>query len=63
MDKTVRTVQKPVADIPSGAKFAVGGFGVCGIPLARSPNSEIWRSGRTTAEWTGQDSGSRSNTG
>ncbi|MFE2640387.1 CoA transferase subunit A [Streptomyces scopuliridis] len=34
MDKTVGTAREAVADIPSGAKLAVGGFGVCGIPSA-----------------------------
>lgn len=32
MDKVVRTAQEAVADIPSGATLAVGGFGLCGIP-------------------------------
>jgi 3-oxoacid CoA-transferase subunit A len=33
MDKTVRTATEAVADIPDGASLAVGGFGLCGIPL------------------------------
>ncbi len=32
MDKTVRDVAAAVADIPSGASLAVGGFGLNGIP-------------------------------
>jgi 3-oxoacid CoA-transferase subunit A len=32
MDKTIRTPESAVARIPSGAKLAVGGFGLCGIP-------------------------------
>ena len=32
MDKTVATVADAIADIPSGASLAVGGFGLCGIP-------------------------------
>lgn len=34
MDKVVSTVAEAVADIPSGASLAVGGFGLCGIPSA-----------------------------
>jgi 3-oxoacid CoA-transferase subunit A len=33
MDKTVATAALAVADIPDGASLAVGGFGLCGIPL------------------------------
>jgi 3-oxoacid CoA-transferase subunit A len=32
MDKTVATAREAVADIVSGSKVAVGGFGLCGIP-------------------------------
>lgn len=32
MDKTVVDAAASVADIPSGATLAVGGFGLCGIP-------------------------------
>lgn len=32
MDKVVPTAAEAVADIPSGASIAVGGFGLCGIP-------------------------------
>lgn len=32
MDKVVATAAEAVADIPSGASLAVGGFGLCGIP-------------------------------
>jgi 3-oxoacid CoA-transferase subunit A len=32
VDKTVETAADAVADIPSGATLAVGGFGLCGIP-------------------------------
>ena len=34
MDKVVGSVAEAVADIPSGASLAVGGFGLCGIPQA-----------------------------
>ncbi len=50
MDKIVRTADLAVADIPAGARIAVGGFGVCGIPSvtiqalarARTNDLEIW---------------------
>ena len=32
MDKVVSSANDAVADIPSGASLAVGGFGLCGIP-------------------------------
>jgi 3-oxoacid CoA-transferase subunit A len=34
VDKVVGTAAEAVADIPSGASLAVGGFGLCGIPQA-----------------------------
>ena len=34
MDKVVATAREAVADIPSGATLAVGGFGRCGVPIA-----------------------------
>ena len=34
MNKLVRDADAAVADIPNGAKLAVGGFGLCGIPSA-----------------------------
>lgn len=34
MDKTVPSAAVAVADIPDGARLAVGGFGLCGIPSA-----------------------------
>ena len=34
MDKVVGSAAEAVADIPSGASLAVGGFGLCGIPQA-----------------------------
>ena len=34
MDKVVASAAAAVADIPSGASLAVGGFGVVGVPLA-----------------------------
>ncbi len=34
MDKTVASAAAAVADIPDGARLAVGGFGLCGIPSA-----------------------------
>ncbi|HEY3717568.1 MAG TPA: CoA transferase subunit A [Jatrophihabitantaceae bacterium] len=33
MDKTVTSVIEAVRDIPDGASVAVGGFGLCGVPL------------------------------
>jgi 3-oxoacid CoA-transferase subunit A len=33
IDKTIATAYEAVADIPSGASIAVGGFGLCGIPM------------------------------
>ncbi|UOE44642.1 CoA transferase subunit A [Agromyces larvae] len=33
MDKTVESAAAAVADIPDGASLAVGGFGLCGIPM------------------------------
>ncbi|MGY1858405.1 CoA transferase subunit A [Modestobacter sp. SYSU DS0290] len=34
MDKVVPSAREAVADIPSGATLAVGGFGLCGVPIA-----------------------------
>ncbi|MGZ4506457.1 MAG: CoA transferase subunit A [Blastococcus sp.] len=34
MDKVVASALDAVADIPSGATLAVGGFGLCGVPIA-----------------------------
>ena len=34
MDKTFSSAAEAVADVPSGASLAVGGFGLCGIPQA-----------------------------
>ena len=34
IDKTVATAAEAVADIPSGASIAVGGFGLSGAPMA-----------------------------
>ena len=33
MDKTVSSVATAVRDIPDGASLAVGGFGLCGVPI------------------------------
>ncbi len=33
MDKVVPSAAEAVADIPNGASLAVGGFGLCGIPM------------------------------
>jgi 3-oxoacid CoA-transferase subunit A len=33
MDKVVASAAEAVADIPSGATLAVGGFGLCGVPI------------------------------
>jgi 3-oxoacid CoA-transferase subunit A len=32
VDKVVSTPESAVADIPNGARLAVGGFGMCGVP-------------------------------
>ena len=32
MDKTVTSAARALADVPSGASLAVGGFGLCGVP-------------------------------
>lgn len=34
MDKVVPDARSAVADIPRGASLAVGGFGLCGVPMA-----------------------------
>ncbi|MDN4613242.1 CoA transferase subunit A [Leifsonia sp. F6_8S_P_1B] len=34
IDKVVASASEAVADIPSGASLAVGGFGLCGTPMA-----------------------------
>jgi 3-oxoacid CoA-transferase subunit A len=34
MDKVVATPAEAVADVPDGATLAVGGFGLCGVPIA-----------------------------
>ncbi len=34
MDKVIASAKEAVADIPSGATLAVGGFGLCGVPIA-----------------------------
>ena len=33
MDKVVPSAREAVADIPDGATLAVGGFGLCGVPI------------------------------
>src|SRR5918993_4479411 len=33
MDKVVASAREAVADIPDGAVLAVGGFGLCGVPI------------------------------
>ncbi|MBK1787173.1 CoA transferase subunit A [Prauserella cavernicola] len=33
MDKVVRSASEAVADIPDGSSIAVGGFGLCGVPV------------------------------
>ncbi|MGI8332874.1 CoA transferase subunit A [Actinomadura scrupuli] len=33
MDKVVTSVAAAIADVPDGASLAVGGFGLCGIPM------------------------------
>jgi 3-oxoacid CoA-transferase subunit A len=34
MDKVVGSAAEAVADVPDGAVLAVGGFGLCGVPIA-----------------------------
>lgn len=34
MDKVVNSADDAVADIPSGSSLAVGGFGLCGVPVS-----------------------------
>ena len=34
MDKVIASTRDAVADIPDGATLAVGGFGLCGVPVA-----------------------------
>ncbi|MCW2739948.1 MAG: scoA2 [Blastococcus sp.] len=34
MDKVVASAREAVADVPTGAILAVGGFGLCGVPVA-----------------------------
>jgi 3-oxoacid CoA-transferase subunit A len=34
MDKVVPSAAEAVADIPDGARLSVGGFGLCGVPIA-----------------------------
>src|SRR5215472_927671 len=34
MDKVIASAADAVADIPDGASMAVGGFGLCGVPIA-----------------------------
>jgi 3-oxoacid CoA-transferase subunit A len=34
MDKVMARAAEAVADIPDGAVLAVGGFGLCGVPVA-----------------------------
>jgi 3-oxoacid CoA-transferase subunit A len=34
MDKVLASTEEAVADIPDGATLAVGGFGLCGVPVA-----------------------------
>jgi 3-oxoacid CoA-transferase subunit A len=34
VDKTVASAREAVADIPAGATLSVGGFGLCGVPIA-----------------------------
>ena len=33
MDKVVASAREAIADIPDGATLAVGGFGLCGVPI------------------------------
>src|SRR5690349_24358726 len=33
MDKVVGSAREAVADVPDGATLAVGGFGLCGVPI------------------------------
>ena len=58
MDKTYESAAEAVADIWDGASLAVGGFGLCGNPMALI-EAILWRrarrtcrSSRTIAGWT-----------
>jgi len=33
LDKTLETADEAIADVPPGATLAVGGFGLCGVPM------------------------------
>jgi 3-oxoacid CoA-transferase subunit A len=34
IDKVVSDAAAAVSDVPAGASLAVGGFGLCGVPMA-----------------------------
>ena len=64
MDKVVASAAEAVADIADGSSLAVGGFGLCGIPVgadrraARGGRRRTSRRSRTTAASTTGGSGS-----
>ncbi|GAA1048425.1 succinyl-CoA--3-ketoacid CoA transferase subunit A [Arthrobacter russicus] len=55
IDKTVPTAAEAVADIPDGASLAVGGFGLCGIPVALI--DAVHRQGSTDLETVSNNCG------
>jgi 3-oxoacid CoA-transferase subunit A len=55
IDKVVATAEEAVADIPDGASLAVGGFGLCGIPV--SLIDALHRAGTTELETVSNNCG------
>ena len=56
-DKVYESAEAAVADIPDGATLFVGGFGLCGIPMAliqalRDHGQRASSVSATTAAWT-----------
>ena len=57
INKVVASAAEAVADIPDGASLAVGGFGLCGIPVAlidalHGTAPRTWKPSATTAAST-----------
>jgi len=55
IDKVVASADEAVADIPDGASLAVGGFGLCGIPVALI--DALHRAGTTDLETVSNNCG------
>jgi acyl CoA:acetate/3-ketoacid CoA transferase len=49
LDKVVPSAAEAVADIPSGSTLAVGGFGLCGVPMALI--HALWTGRPQTSRW------------